>query len=266
MTEISASGAEDRTNGDFLIGTTCYFCWVLRHTHACVHTNTHNLRNVSRRFECQGFPSCWPAVRAAAGLGCVAVCKETQRTTWQVLFYRCGTNYLSLSCAKTKHIMWYMWHIKGLSLESIHKNRKSHKADDLSQYFFLSDLILILSSKEVIYFSVLSAKCLVISYVGFFEAKGHYCRVIKCDLRDRTGTKSEDRHHKVCVCLSMLGRFTQFNRPGSSAVQLVSNCCPPYNASVPYPAQERTYHTFTIAFILFVQFTAMAEFLTDSNL
>lgn len=89
VTEISARGAEDRTNGDFLIGTTCYFCWVLRHTCACAraHTKTHNLRNVSRRFECQGFPLCWPAVRAAAGCGCVAVCKETQRTTWQVLFF-----------------------------------------------------------------------------------------------------------------------------------------------------------------------------------
>ncbi len=34
---------------------------------------------------------------------------------------------------------------------------------DLSQYAILSDLILILSSKQVICFSVLSAKCLVIS-------------------------------------------------------------------------------------------------------
>lgn len=76
----------------------------------------------------------------------------------------------------------------------------------------------------------------------FFEGKGHYCLVIKCDLRDRTGVKSEDRHHKVCV--SMLGRFTQLNTSGSSTVQLVFNCCLPYNASVPYPAQERTYHTF----------------------
>lgn len=40
------------------------------------------------------------------------------------------------------------------------------------------------------------------------------------------------------------GDSHSFNTSGSSTVQFVSNCCPPYTSSVPYPAQERTYHTF----------------------
>lgn len=118
---FSQWSTEDRTNGDVLIGPTCYFCRILKHTWACVHTNTHNLRNVSRRFECQGFPSCWPAVRAAAGLGCVAVYKETQRTTCQGLLLL--TNCLSLWCAQTKHLIW------NVSYQRASTNTKSHKAD-----------------------------------------------------------------------------------------------------------------------------------------
>lgn len=128
VTEISASGAEDRTNGDFLIGPTCYFCWILRHTYTCAHINTHNLRNVSKRFECQGFPSCWPGVRAAAGLWRVAVYKETQRTTWQVLFTAeeqsiClhrglqPNTFLNVPHVSHQHVAH-----SGVSLESTHKN------------------------------------------------------------------------------------------------------------------------------------------------
>lgn len=36
----------------------------------------------------------------------------------------------------------------------------------------------------------------------------------------------------------------QFDTSGSPTVQRNSNCCPPYNATVPYLAQEYTYHTF----------------------
>lgn len=102
-TEMSASRAEDRTNSDFLIEPTCYFCWALRHTCRCTHTNTHNLRNVSRRFECQGFPSCWPAVRAAAGLGCVALCKETLRTTWQSFLLLRNKLFVFIMCSNQTH-------------------------------------------------------------------------------------------------------------------------------------------------------------------
>lgn len=97
-------------------------------------------------------------------------------------------------------------------------------------------------TKQVGNFSVLSAKCLAAAYLGFFKKKEQYCWVIECDLHDRTGMKSEDRHHKVNV--SMLGRFTQFDTSGSSTVQRISNRYPPYNATVPYPAQESTYRTF----------------------
>lgn len=74
--------------------------------------------------------------------------------------------------------------------------------------------------------------------------------------------KSPHKRHKVCT--SMLGRF---NTPSSPAVQLVSNCWPPYTASVPYPAQERAYRVFLKgAFIPLVQFTVMAGCLIDGNL
>lgn len=109
-------------NGDFLIGPTCYFCWSLE-THLRTHTNTHNLRNVSRRFECQGFPSCWPAVGAAAGCGCVAVCKGYPEENMADPFTaEEQTICLYRACAQTKHMLWYMWHIKELSLESGYKN------------------------------------------------------------------------------------------------------------------------------------------------
>lgn len=125
VTEISASGAEDRTNGDFLIEPTCYFCWVLRHTCTCTHTNTHNLRNVSRRFECQGFPSCWPAVKAAAGLGCVAVCKETLRTTWQGLLLLRNKLFVFIMCSNQTHDVIHVtcW---GVTTGEHPENRKCH--------------------------------------------------------------------------------------------------------------------------------------------
>lgn len=60
-------------------------------------------------------------------------------------FYCWETNYLSLSCAQTKHIMWCMWHIKSFSLAGININRMSHWADqaavwinsDYLWFFFL---------------------------------------------------------------------------------------------------------------------------------
>lgn len=114
-------GAEERTNGDFLIRPTCYFCWVLRHTRTCAHTNTHNSRNVSRRFECQGFPLFWPDVRAAAGLGCVLECKEMQGTSRQILL-QMQTNSLSLSCGPYKNMMWYTGYNNNYFLDISHKN------------------------------------------------------------------------------------------------------------------------------------------------
>ena len=123
-----------RTNGDFLIGHTCYFCWGLGHTCACAHTKTHNLKNVSRRFECQGFPPCWPAVSAAAGPGCVAVCKETQRTTWQVLFT--DEEKTVCLCHVLQPNAWCdTWYLQELSLESIHSNRKRVWINPSIQWF-----------------------------------------------------------------------------------------------------------------------------------
>lgn len=60
----------------FVIGATCYSCRVLKRTCACARINTHNLKNVFRRFEYRGFPLCWPDVRAAAGSECVAALKN----------------------------------------------------------------------------------------------------------------------------------------------------------------------------------------------
>lgn len=125
----------------------------------------------------------------------------------------------------------------------------------LLDHFQHTDLSQVSRSLFFFFFLALSAVCFLIVICE----KGYYFAICVTE----TWTNSEDRHHKVCV--SMSGRFTQLDASGSSTVQHISNCVPPYTASVPYPAQQCAYHTFKDGIILLVQLAVMAEFLTDSN-
>lgn len=99
------------------------------HTWACAHTNTHNLGNVSRRFECQGFPFVLACSQGCSWIWMWSCMQGDPEDNIVGPFYCWEANYLSLSCAQPKHIMWCMWHIKSFSLAGIHKNRMLHWAN-----------------------------------------------------------------------------------------------------------------------------------------